>query len=476
VPITLGTNIASLGAQRKLADTSNRISTVFERLSSGQRINRASDDAAGLAIASTLNSSTRVFTQAARNLSDGVSALTIADSAIANLQEIVTRQTELAAQAANGVYSTAQRAALNNEAQALYQEYARITATTSFNGINLLNGSTSGIRLQAGYGNNGSLNADYFAVGAGTAGGTSDAGTTSDSTVNFGATFTNYITAGFLFGDLNNDGRQDIVAISAGGDNSAADLYYSVDVFLGKASGGYSTPDATAAESFFLPGNLVSATITGALVDAGSDGDLDIRLQLRAADDFAGLATYEQEQLVNNTVQNGGVFSLVTTFGNNNTSSGGALSAGGANLKDLNGDGFNDDIINNGNGTFTIRIHNTTTTAGSAGAIDDLTQTSFSLTTQANAQSALTTLGSLSTEISSARGKIGAALSRISSATSVVQATTVNYAAAQSRIMSADIASESSELTRNTILQQTATAVLAQANLQPQLALKLLAG
>ncbi len=102
MPITLGTNIQSLNAQRLLGRTEEKLSTVFERLSSGQRINRASDDAAGLAISESLNVDRRVYNQAVRNLNDGLSVLNIADSTVEQLSSIVTRIQELAQQAANG--------------------------------------------------------------------------------------------------------------------------------------------------------------------------------------------------------------------------------------------------------------------------------------------------------------------------------------------------------------------------------------
>jgi hypothetical protein len=96
--ITLGSNIASLRGQRQLSRTGQELGTVFQRLSSGQRINRASDDAAGLAIADSLNARSRVYNQGVRNLNDGLSLLSIADSAIANLSDIVIRLEELVAQ------------------------------------------------------------------------------------------------------------------------------------------------------------------------------------------------------------------------------------------------------------------------------------------------------------------------------------------------------------------------------------------
>ena len=150
--ITLGMNIASLRGQRQLAQTSAGLNKVFERLSSGQRINRASDDAAGISVASSLSSDARVFTQGVRNLNDGISALSIAEGALQQLSSVVTRVQELAEQSANGVYTNRQRAALDGEAQALSAEYQRIIESTEFNGRKLLDGTFDNVLIQAGYG------------------------------------------------------------------------------------------------------------------------------------------------------------------------------------------------------------------------------------------------------------------------------------------------------------------------------------
>lgn len=96
---TLGANIASLRGQRQEGRTSAELGTVFERLSNGQRISRASDDAAGLAIADSLNAKSRVFCQGVSNRIDGISLLSIADSAIESLSGITARLVELAEQA-----------------------------------------------------------------------------------------------------------------------------------------------------------------------------------------------------------------------------------------------------------------------------------------------------------------------------------------------------------------------------------------
>lgn len=139
-------------ALRALDRSSSSLSASFERLSTGQRINRPSDDAAGQAIAASLRTDTRVFTRAMSNIQDGISFLSVADGAITQLVTITTRHLELAAQAANGVFSSAQREALQSEATALTAEYNRIVRSTEFNGIRLFDGSASARSIQHGYG------------------------------------------------------------------------------------------------------------------------------------------------------------------------------------------------------------------------------------------------------------------------------------------------------------------------------------
>ena len=148
--ITIGNNIASLQAQRRLADATGKLSDTFERLSSGQRINKASDDAAGLAIADSLKADQRVASVAIRNANDGISVVAIADGALAQISSVLTRLGELSEQSANGVFSTQQRSALQNEFNALGSEVERIATTTTFNGVALLSGGST-ITLQVGF-------------------------------------------------------------------------------------------------------------------------------------------------------------------------------------------------------------------------------------------------------------------------------------------------------------------------------------
>jgi flagellin len=138
---------SSLG--RILQNNTNNLQNNFKKLSSGLRVNSASDDAAGLAVATELLTSAKIDDTGSRNISDALSAANIAEGAIGSASDITTRLNELATQASNGTLSGAQRDALNQEYQALSGELDRISQTTQFNGNQLLDGSTQ-IGVQAG--------------------------------------------------------------------------------------------------------------------------------------------------------------------------------------------------------------------------------------------------------------------------------------------------------------------------------------
>jgi flagellin-like hook-associated protein FlgL len=133
-----------------LGEGGSALSKTFERLSSGQRINRASDDAAGLAIADSLRTGARVLTQGVRNLNDAVSYYSVAQGASSELKNIIFRAKELAEQSANGTYSDRQRGALDLELQTIGAEYNRILSGTAFNGLNVFSRSENTLTSQAG--------------------------------------------------------------------------------------------------------------------------------------------------------------------------------------------------------------------------------------------------------------------------------------------------------------------------------------
>lgn len=149
--ISVGSNVTALQAQRRLDGTGVKLSESFNKLSSGYRINSGADDAAGLAIAESLRAQSRIAGQAIRNTNDGISTIAIADGALGEVANILSRLAELASQSANGTLSTTQRSVVSNEFVALSSEIERIAAVTEFNGIKLLSG-TSVVTIQVGTG------------------------------------------------------------------------------------------------------------------------------------------------------------------------------------------------------------------------------------------------------------------------------------------------------------------------------------
>ncbi len=152
--ISVNTNVASLNAQRNLNQTQGRLMGNFGRLSTGLRINNASDDAAGLGISEKLKAQIRSMSQAERNAQDGISLLQTAEGAMNEVSGVITRMRELAVQSATDTLGTQERTFLNQEATALKQELDRIAEVTEFNGSKLLTGGTtgSGFSFQVGIG------------------------------------------------------------------------------------------------------------------------------------------------------------------------------------------------------------------------------------------------------------------------------------------------------------------------------------
>ncbi len=314
--VRIGSNSSVLGILRSLSQNTKGLSNVYERLSSGQRINRASDDAAGLSIADNLNAKSRVFGQAIRNINDGASLINIAEGALGQLSTIVIRQRELAEQAANGTYSTTQRFALQKESDALVKEYNRIVQSTSFNGQYILDGTDDLVRIQQGYGVEQST---LLGIGqqVGTAAG---AGTVNSTGVNVTATgFTD--VGGRVIGDINNDGFLDIVGSNGGNQVTAA---------LGRGDGTFA-PTAVQSNG----SNILNAGFAG-LADINNDGNLDLL-----------------------AVGNDGRLNYAIGNGSGGFSGGGQFSSavsgyvgGDRTVKDLNGDGIADVIgSDSGNGT-----------------------------------------------------------------------------------------------------------------------------
>jgi flagellin len=167
MPLVINTNVASMNAQRYLTSNTNGLSKTMEKLASGYRINRAGDDAAGLQVSEKLRAQVRGSQKALDNVQDGINMLNIADGAMQSITDAVQRMRELAVQAANDTYSTAQRSAMQTEYDSLASGITQIAEAAQFNGINLLDGTdaASGINLQITANESG--DADSLDIGSG---------------------------------------------------------------------------------------------------------------------------------------------------------------------------------------------------------------------------------------------------------------------------------------------------------------------
>ncbi|MGZ3772840.1 MAG: flagellin N-terminal helical domain-containing protein [Pseudobdellovibrionaceae bacterium] len=163
--IRISTNIAAIDAQRTMITSQRQITKSMEQLSSGSRINKAADDAAGLAISENLKSQIRSLSQAGRNANDGISMVQTAEGGLSEISNILTRMRELGVQASSDTVGNTERGFLNREVQQLKAESQRITQTTKFGTTRLLDGSGDTFDFQVGIGND--AEADRIGFNAG---------------------------------------------------------------------------------------------------------------------------------------------------------------------------------------------------------------------------------------------------------------------------------------------------------------------
>jgi len=166
MPQVINTNMMSLNSQRSLNRSQSEMMTSVERLSSGLRINKAKDDAAGLAISDRMTAQIRGLDQAMRNANDGISMVQTADGAMAEISNALQRMRELAVQAANGTVSTTDKASLNDEFQELVTTIGDIVTDSKFNGVALLDGSAPAVDLQVGYEANATTTINFVDISA----------------------------------------------------------------------------------------------------------------------------------------------------------------------------------------------------------------------------------------------------------------------------------------------------------------------
>ena len=313
--LTLNVNLAGDRGLRSLKDATESLDASFEKLSTGLRIAKPSEDSAGLAIAKLLDTDHTIFTQGTRNINDGISMLTIADGALQEMGNILIRLEELAEQAANAALNQNQRVAIDKEGQALKREYSRIIRTTDYNGMELFTGDADAVSVLAGYGEESLINAVL--------GGNIGDGTFRTADTNLFGNFPHYLASG----DFDNDGNKDLITNVNG-----TSL---VQTMLGNGDGTFQVMSGsnTGADAFKLD-----------VEDFNGDGILDV-VSASDGNNNIGVAFGDGD----------GTFTFSATY----TSDGGNVAAA-----DLNGDGHADIVagggtnstsyifLNNGDGTF----------------------------------------------------------------------------------------------------------------------------
>ncbi len=508
--LTINTNVASLNAQRNLGKSQNDLNQSMERLSSGLRINSAKDDAAGLAISDRMTSQIKGLNQAARNANDGISMAQTAEGALQETTNILQRMRELSIQSANDTNSASDRASLQAEVNQLQQEMTRIASSTSFNGQNVLDGTLVNAQFQVGANANEIISFSIPSATSPELGNHALTSTNDTTTAIQAATTAATAAASALAG--NNVGAQ---VLEIFGPESSAITQVTVDEndsaiqIVNKVS---TEVDATGVSAEAI----TKATLSGITVDGIVSFDL-AGINTAAGDEIPVSALVEANDLtslsqaINNQAGNTGISAvlsgdkteiLLTQLSGYDIKISGYTHSTPADTMTVEGSesatptpitltsGAADSTIVGGeinffsNGAYSV-ASNIIDTAGSLfnngvadtangsilQSVDDI-----DISTVEGATSAIRSIDGALGQIDSLRGDLGAIQNRFESTISNLLNVSENLSAARSRILDADIAMETSAMTKNNILQQAGVSILTQANTTPQLALQLLQG
>ncbi len=444
MPQIINTNLFSLNAQRNLNTTQGQLQTSLERLSSGLRINSASDDAAGLAIAERFTSQIRGLNQAIRNSNDGISFSQTAEGALSTATDALQRVRELAVQSANDTNSSTDRQALNNEVSQLIAEVNRIANSTQFNGQNILDGTSSTLVFQVGANQNQTIGVDGVDARGSTLGANvSVSGSTDQTAVNALVAADTLTVQGVAV---------DLSGLSAGATTTqVANQINNVTAQTG------------------VQAQLNTTVATAALVNAGAATTLN-GVSFTLAGDAGDIDTINGFTAQTGVTASGADGAIVLTNSNGANIEIGGTGLGAAQTVQagitLSADVGSTILVANG---FAVESGNA---LGAAGA--DQTANGINVLTQAASNSALLTVDAALQQINTLRSELGSVQTRFESTISNLQITVENLTAARSRIQDADFAAETANLTRSQILQQAGLAIVAQANSLPQNVLSLL--
>ena len=475
--LVINTNIASLSAQRGLGKTQDMLSRSLQRLSTGLRINSAKDDAAGLAISTRMTSEIRGLNQAVRNANDGVSLAQTAEGAMQETGNILQRIRELAVQAANSTNTDSDRNSLNLEVQQLISEYDRIASETEFNGQKLLTGSFSGnFQIGASVGQTISIAVSDM---RGTAVGATSTYTTvyNEDQATLAARIRGQYAGAFSSSTINGVGLTDVAA-----DNNSLAKINAINAVSGSSG-----------VSAFSHGNGLNSAANMADGAASSTGDFVINgVEIGST---AGGTAAQMVAAINAKTSETGVTAVGAAAADlilvNNSGEAITVNVKTANVATITGFAAGETTVAAGangaivlstdlGGAFTVDAD---ATAAAMGYTDQATLTAakadksvvtMAVTSVSDAYSAMLTVDEALMQISTERSTLGAVQNRFESTIANLQNVSENLSAANSRILDADFAAETAELTKTQILQQAGVAMLAQANMLPQTVLSLL--
>jgi len=491
----INTNISALSAQASLRRSAIDSSTSMERLSTGIRINSAKDDAAGLAISTRMTANIRGMAAAIRNSNDGISLTQTAEGSLSAIQNNLQRIRELAVQSANSGNSQSDRNSLNLEAQQMITEIDRVAANSAFNGSKLLDGTFKDQSFQVGSGND-TTDRISISIGNAKASALGVVGATTGTSTKLSAVM---VAGALTAGDLSIN--QYAIAASSSDNVSYSD---SAGSAIAKANAINASASLTGVSAKAEATTQVFGVLTDAAGTAIAAGDLLINGVDIGALSVTGSVQGRKDQLIAainaKSSQTG-----VTAASTMDTATPPAAVAGGITLTAL--DGRNITTTKTGTpaglagvatatsyakvtltsvkGDSTIAIAGTTTgvaavglTAGAisttASTVTGQTVSSVDLSTQANSQKALSILDAAIDTVTNSRANLGAYQNRFEAAISNLENTSTNLQASRSRILDTDYAKETTNLAKSQIVQQAATAMLAQANQSSQSVLALL--
>ena len=490
----INTNISALNAQNSLRSTSLKSDNAMERLSTGVRINSAKDDAAGLAISTRMTANIRGMAAAIRNSNDGISLTQTAEGSLGAIQDNLQRIRELAVQSSNSGNSASDRDSLNLEAQQLIAEIDRVAVNSAFNGSKLLDGTYQNQDFQVGAGNN-SDDRIRISISSAKAASLGTVGTTSTSASSTSAVTTSTVLAA---GDLSING----FAISASVTDNTSFKNSSASA-ISKAAAINASSSLTGvtakANSLTFSSGAITAT-SGVAISAGDIVINGVDLGAIAANgttvaerraQIIGAVNAKSAQTGVTAAVNGtaGVIDFTSADGRNVTIATKTTAAGltglttlgtdldaqatmtltsldGSTMKLTGATGITASGYTPSSGAVTLTGTNQTTTGLTVSAVD--------LSTQSGSQKALGILDSAIGTVTNSRANLGAYQNRFAAAISNLETTSTNLQASRSRILDTDYAKETTNLAKSQIIQQAATAMLAQANQSAQSVLALL--